>query len=105
MTAATRPPFVDADGRPIVAWMRAGPPGRGYAIRTPLNAWPSRRPAEPDPALVRRVHALVEAIGGFGRMVRPGDRIAIKPNFNSGDPPPNSTDIPFLTAVVRLLRD
>jgi uncharacterized protein (DUF362 family) len=51
------------------------------------------------------VHAAVEAIGGFGRIVRPGDHVTIKPNFNSGDPPPNSTDIPFLIALVRLLRD
>ena len=33
------------------------------------------------------------------------ERITIKPNFNSGDPPPNSTDIPFLVALIRLLRD
>lgn len=47
----------------------------------------------------------MELTGGFARVVRPGDTVLLKPNFNSGDPPPNSTDIPFLVALIRLLRD
>jgi uncharacterized protein (DUF362 family) len=77
----------------------------GYSVRTPLDAWPRRRPVEPDGRLIDGIHMAVEAIGGFGRLVRPGDRITIKPNFNSGDPPPNSTDVPFLVALIRLLRE
>ncbi len=97
--------FVDEDGRALVSRMRVEPPEPGYSIRTPMNSWWGARPLEPDDALVERIHAAVAAIGGFGRVVRPSDHITVKPNFNSGDPPPNSTDIPFLVALVRLLRD
>ena len=44
---------------------------------------------EPSPDLLDRVHRAVELAGGFGRAVRPGDTVLVKPNFNSGDPPPN----------------
>jgi len=97
--------FTDVDGRALVSRTQVGRPRPGFSFRTPLNAWRGPRPLTPDAALVEAVHAAVEAIGGFGRVVRPGDTVAIKPNFNSGDPPPNSTDIPFLIALVRLLRD
>lgn len=92
------------DRRPVVArvW---GEPGAGYHIRTPLNGWRHPRESEPSRALVDWVHRAVEISGGFARAVRPGDHVLIKPNFNSGDPPPNSTDIPFLVALIRLLRD
>jgi uncharacterized protein (DUF362 family) len=47
----------------------------------------------------------VEAIGGFDRVLRKDDRILLKPNYNSDDPPPGSTDLGFLGAVIDLLRD
>jgi uncharacterized protein (DUF362 family) len=77
----------------------------GYAVRTPLNGWRHPRRSEPSPALVAQVHRAVELAGGFARVVRPGDTVLVKPNFNSGDPPPNSSDVPFLVALIRLLRD
>jgi uncharacterized protein (DUF362 family) len=98
-------PFLDANGRALVSLVQTERPAPGYRIRTPLNGWRGERPLEPDAALVEHVYRAVEAIGGFRSLVRPGDTITIKPNFNSGDPPPNSTDIPFLIALVRLLRD
>jgi len=70
-----------------------------------LNGWDRHRARFPDAHLVRAVYDAVEAIGGFARLVRPGDQITIKPNFNSGDRPPNSTDIPLLVALITLLRD
>ena len=97
--------FTDANGRALVSRLQVAPPEPGYDIRTPLNGWTGPRSLEPDNALVEQVHRAVEAIGGFGRIVRPGDTVTVKPNFNSGDPPPNSTDIPFLVALIRLLRD
>lgn len=97
--------FLDNGGRALVSRVQTGRPETEYTIRTPLNGWARERPTQPDEALVERVHTAVELIGGFSRIVRPGDVITIKPNFNSGDPPPNSTDIPFLIALVRLLRD
>ena len=77
----------------------------GYHVRTPLNGWRHPRLTEPSPDLIDWVHRAVELAGGFGRAVRPGDMVLVKPNFNSGDPPPNSTDIPFLVTLIRLLRD
>jgi uncharacterized protein (DUF362 family) len=95
----------DEPARPRVSIVRTAPPASGYGIRTPLNGW--RRPPStpPDEALIEAIAASVEALGGFHRFVRPGDHVTIKPNFNSGDPPPNSTDIPFLVGLIRLLRD
>lgn len=97
--------FRDADGRALVARVQVAPPGVGYRIHTPLNAWGHARPLAPDAALVDAVRASVDSIGGAARIIRPGDHITIKPNFNSGDPPPNSTDIPMLVALIRLLRE
>lgn len=47
----------------------------------------------------------VDLIGGFRKALNPGDRVFIKPNYNSADPLPAATDISFLVAVVELLRD
>jgi uncharacterized protein (DUF362 family) len=45
----------------------------------------------------------IDLIGGIGTLANSGDTIMVKPNFNSPDPPPGSTDIAFLTAVLELL--
>jgi uncharacterized protein (DUF362 family) len=47
----------------------------------------------------------VDLIGGFRKSLSPGDRVLIKPNFNSADPPPASTDMAFVAAVVELLQE
>ncbi|HSB07818.1 MAG TPA: DUF362 domain-containing protein [Thermodesulfobacteriota bacterium] len=47
----------------------------------------------------------VDLIGGFGKSLKSQDRILLKPNFNSDDPPPGSTSVDFLTAVIDLLRE
>jgi len=47
----------------------------------------------------------VDLLGGFGRSLNPQDRILLKPNFNSDDPPPGSTALDFLTAVIELLQE
>ncbi|MGD9894249.1 MAG: DUF362 domain-containing protein [Dehalococcoidia bacterium] len=97
--------LTDCDGHALVSQINMAPPEPGYSLRTPFNGWARERPTNPDAHLIQAVHTAVEAIGGFSKIIRPGDRITIKPNFNSGDPPPNSTDIPFLIALIRLLRD
>lgn len=98
------PPAAQPAGHPLVSrvW---GAPQAGYHVRTPLNGWRHPRPTEPPPGLTDWVHHAVALAGGFRRAVRPGDTVLLKPNFNSGDPPPNSTDVPFLVALIRLLRD
>jgi uncharacterized protein (DUF362 family) len=65
--------------------------------------------------LVSKVHVLddvktavaesLELLGGLDQLIRSGDRLLIKPNFNSPDPPPASTDLIFLRAVLELLMD
>src|SRR5512137_1624916 len=45
----------------------------------------------------------LELIGGVGRLGGKGDTIMVKPNFNSPDPPPGSTDLEFLRVVLELL--
>ncbi len=47
----------------------------------------------------------VEAIGGFRRIINEGDKVLVKPNYNSADTPPASTEPEFLKAIVELLFD
>lgn len=64
-------------------------------------------------ALVSKIHCegelkleirrAVAAIGGFERLVAPGDQILVKPNANTADPPPASSDPLFVQAVIELL--
>lgn len=49
------------------------------------------------------IEQAVTAIGGFQRLVEPGDKILIKPNFNTSDPPPASSDPLFVRAIIELL--
>jgi uncharacterized protein (DUF362 family) len=48
---------------------------------------------------------LVDEIGGFGNFIRTGDVVLLKPNFNTADPYPASTDPEFLKTVVELIYD
>jgi uncharacterized protein (DUF362 family) len=45
----------------------------------------------------------VDLIGGFEKVVEKGDEILLKPNFNSADAPPGSSDPDFVKAVIELL--
>ena len=45
----------------------------------------------------------VNLIGGFNKAINKGDRVLLKPNYNSPDPPPASSDPEFLKAIVELL--
>jgi uncharacterized protein (DUF362 family) len=51
------------------------------------------------------VRKAIELIGGLHSSLKPQDRILIKPNYNSDDPPPGSTALDFLAAVIDLLRE
>ena len=51
------------------------------------------------------IQKVVDRIGGFEKSLKPQDRILLKPNFNSDDPPPGSTAFDFLFAVIDLLRE
>jgi uncharacterized protein (DUF362 family) len=51
------------------------------------------------------VQKAVDLIGGFDKSLSSQDRILLKPNYNSDDPPPGSTALDFLAAVIDLLRE
>jgi uncharacterized protein (DUF362 family) len=51
------------------------------------------------------IQKAVELLGGFDKSLKPQDRILLKPNYNSDDPPPGSTALDFLTSVIDLLRE
>jgi len=56
-----------------------------------------------DGDLRQNIGQAVAAIGGFERLVEPGDTILVKANFNTADPPPASSDPQFVKAVIELL--
>ena len=66
-----------------------------------------------DKALVARVIAdrdirasvnkAIALLGHLGTAIERGDRVLVKPNFNSPDPYPGSTDLGFLRAVIEIL--
>jgi uncharacterized protein (DUF362 family) len=47
----------------------------------------------------------VDLIGGFSKVVEKSDEILLKPNFNTGDAPPGSSDPDFVKAVIELLHE
>jgi uncharacterized protein (DUF362 family) len=66
-----------------------------------------------DKVLVSRVHACqdvkegistsVELIGGFEKIMERSSEIFLKPNFNTADPSPASSDPDFIEALIELL--
>jgi uncharacterized protein (DUF362 family) len=55
--------------------------------------------------LKETIGQVVDQVGGLGVFVRAGDRVLIKPNFNTADPFPASSDFGFLAAVVDLCHE
>ena len=45
----------------------------------------------------------VDLVGGFSKVIQPGDDVLLKPNFNTADPSPGSSDPDFVQAVIELL--
>lgn len=45
----------------------------------------------------------VNLIGGFEKFIQKGDVVLLKPNFNTADPFPASTDFEFLKTIVELI--
>jgi len=50
------------------------------------------------------LHA-IDLIGGFNKVIEEGDEVLLKPNYNSADPPPASSDPEFVKAVIELLHE
>ena len=51
------------------------------------------------------IRKAVDLLGGLGKIIKSQDRVLLKPNFNSDDPPPGSTAMDFLMAVIEILRE
>jgi uncharacterized protein (DUF362 family) len=47
----------------------------------------------------------LDLLGGLGKLAGPTDTVMVKPNFNSPDPYPGSTDLGFLRIVLGLLKE
>lgn len=56
-----------------------------------------------DGELKQAILKSVDEIGGFAKFIKAGDVVFLKPNFNTADPPPASTDFEFLKSVVELV--
>jgi len=55
--------------------------------------------------LKRDILRSVDLIGGFEKVIEKGDEVWVKPNFNTGDPPPGSSDPDFVKTIIELLYD
>jgi len=82
-------PFVDPRPRPENHWLR-----NNQALVAKVKAGGDIR------AAIERAIAL---LGSLEQVIDRYDRVLLKPNFNSQDPYPGSTDLAFLRAVVELL--
>jgi uncharacterized protein (DUF362 family) len=49
------------------------------------------------------IKQVVDEIGGFGKFIQKGDVVLLKPNFNTADPFPASSDPKFLRDVIELI--
>jgi len=49
------------------------------------------------------INRAIALLGSLEQVIDRGDRVLLKPNFNSQDPYPGSTDLVFLRTVVELL--
>lgn len=56
-------------------------------------------------SLKESIKKAVDLIGGFEKFIKTGDTVLLKPNFNTADPFPASTDPEFLKAVIELAYD
>ena len=53
--------------------------------------------------LKKSISKAVDSIGGFKNFIKSGEVVLLKPNFNTADPPPASSDLEFVKAVVELV--
>jgi len=53
--------------------------------------------------LKEAISKAVDLIGGFKKFIKKGDVVFLKPNFNTADPYPASTDLEFLKAIGELV--
>ena len=84
-------PSVEPKPRRTNAWLRNGQP---VVVKT-----------KPQGDIQTAVRQAIALTGELGQVISRGDRVLVKPNFNSPDPFPASTNLACLDAVVKLLLD
>ena len=82
-------PFVDPKPCTINPWCR-----NGQALVAKVIS---------DSDIKTSIERVATLLGGLGQAIGRGDRVLVKPNFNSPDPFPASTDLVFLHAVLEFL--
>ena len=82
-------PLVEPKPRRVNPWRK-----NGQAIVAKLTA-------EEDVRL--SIDKVIALLGNLGQAISRGDKVLVKPNFNSPDPFPASTDLVFLRAIVEIL--
>ena len=56
-----------------------------------------------DESLEESIEKALQPLGGLSNFISKDDTVILKPNFNTGDPFPASTDPEFLSSVIRLI--
>ncbi len=82
-------PLVEPKPRVVNPWRKNG------------QALVAKVTAEEDIRL--SIDKAIALLGNLGQAISSGDKVLVKPNFNSPDPFPASTDLPFLRAMVEML--
>jgi len=82
-------PLVDPKPRPANPWRK-----NGQILVSKVVA---------DGDIRASVEKSLALLGNLGQAIGRGDKVLVKPNFNSPDPPPASTDPAFLRTAVELL--
>lgn len=52
--------------------------------------------------LKKAILQAVDQLGGFEKFIKTGDTILLKPNLNTADPPPASSDLEFIKTVTQI---
>jgi uncharacterized protein (DUF362 family) len=55
--------------------------------------------------LRKSIELSVSLIGGIKKLVKNGDTVLLKPNYNTADPFPGSSDPKFITSIISMLYD
>jgi len=56
-------------------------------------------------SLSSEIEKVLQPLGGLGKYISKGDQVLLKPNFNTADPFPASTDPDFLLTVAKMIMD
>jgi uncharacterized protein (DUF362 family) len=51
------------------------------------------------------IQKILQPLGGISAFIKPGDKVLLKPNINTADPCPASSDPEFLKAVIEIVKE